>query len=82
MHVALAGDTDDPAFAPEPFTPADWRELSAAISESLSHVLTMLRAAPSGDLRADVERLLAAESRSLRTRIAATFAAAQARPPP
>jgi maltose alpha-D-glucosyltransferase/alpha-amylase len=62
MHVALAEATDDPAFAPEPFTATDQRELAAAIIESLACVFAILRAAPLvGGIRTDVERLLAAE---------------------
>jgi maltose alpha-D-glucosyltransferase/alpha-amylase len=43
MHLALAGDADDPAFAPRPFTAADASALRAAIAEGGRHALAVLR---------------------------------------
>ena len=64
MHVALAEDATDSDFAPEPFTLADQRELADAITRSVTRVFALLRervAALDPSLRADVERLVAAE---------------------
>ena len=43
LHLALACDATDPAFAPEPFTGEDLRELSGAIRESARGVFDLLR---------------------------------------
>jgi trehalose synthase-fused probable maltokinase len=62
MHVALAGDTDDPDFTPEPFTRVDREELSAKLEESVSRVFTMLRTLTlSQDLQSNLDRLLSLE---------------------
>ena len=43
MHLALAGDTDDPAFAPESFTERDWRELHASMCGAVRQGLAALQ---------------------------------------
>ncbi len=43
MHLALAGDARDPAFAPEPFTPADAAALQAAVREGADRAFAALR---------------------------------------
>jgi maltose alpha-D-glucosyltransferase/alpha-amylase len=44
MHLALAGDTSDPAFAPEPLTREDLKALSAAAVSVASHAFQALDA--------------------------------------
>jgi maltose alpha-D-glucosyltransferase / alpha-amylase len=43
LHVALAGDADDPAFRPEPWTAADAAALRDSIREQAEGALTALR---------------------------------------
>ena len=45
MHVALAAGADDPAFAPEPFTPMYQRSLYQSMREQLRLTLAHLRSA-------------------------------------
>jgi trehalose synthase-fused probable maltokinase len=62
MHVALAADVTDPAFAPEPFTPQDWRDLHAAMCASARNGLAALReklAELPADTRAEASELAA-----------------------
>lgn len=42
MHVALASDPEDPAFAPEPFTRDDQQALGSALQASITRVSQML----------------------------------------
>lgn len=42
MHLALAGDAEDPEFAPEPFTPRDQRTLCEAAKTAASGMLALL----------------------------------------
>jgi trehalose synthase-fused probable maltokinase len=44
LHLALAADVADPAFAPEPFSVTDQRELAEAIRASTQRVFELLRA--------------------------------------
>jgi trehalose synthase-fused probable maltokinase len=44
LHLALAADSTDPAFAPEPFSLSDQRELAEAIRGSTQRVFELLRA--------------------------------------
>jgi len=48
MHLALATPTEDPAFAAEPFTPADLAADSARIEAQLAHTLEALRRGMTG----------------------------------
>ncbi len=61
MHQALAGGDGDPAFAPQPFTAADFAALRSAVSREGRHALEALREHV-GDLpeavAADARRLL------------------------
>lgn len=43
MHLALASDTQDPAFAPEPLAPDDLRALAAEFRENAAHVFDALK---------------------------------------
>ncbi len=43
MHLALAADTEDPNFAPEPFTDADQRSLAAAMIAETRKMQQLLR---------------------------------------
>jgi maltose alpha-D-glucosyltransferase/alpha-amylase len=43
LHLALAGPTSNPEFAPEPLTSADLQQLAATFSEHVSRVLDALR---------------------------------------
>jgi trehalose synthase-fused probable maltokinase len=42
LHLALAQETDDPAFAPEPCTPAYWQSLRDRMTHSIERALTSL----------------------------------------
>ncbi|MDR3638938.1 MAG: 1,4-alpha-glucan branching protein GlgB [Isosphaeraceae bacterium] len=44
LHVALASDEDDPAFAPKPLSAADLRDLAQEVRDQASHTLDVLRA--------------------------------------
>ncbi len=44
LHLALAGDPDDPAFAPEPIAPDDLRGLAAEIRHQVDAALRALQA--------------------------------------
>lgn len=56
-HLALARSTDDPAFAPEPFTGEDQRCLSEAVADSAERMFELLRARSGDDpLLADLLR--------------------------
>jgi maltose alpha-D-glucosyltransferase/alpha-amylase len=48
MHVALAAATDDPAFAPEPFTPLQQRSLYGSLRTLIRQVLAAARRASAG----------------------------------
>ena len=52
LHLALASDTTDPAFAPEPFTGEDLQKLSGAIRESARGVFDLLRSQPPSEVTA------------------------------
>jgi maltose alpha-D-glucosyltransferase/alpha-amylase len=43
LHVALASATDDPAFAPEPFTPFYQRAIYQGMRSMVAHVFPLLR---------------------------------------
>jgi maltose alpha-D-glucosyltransferase/alpha-amylase len=43
LHLALASDSDDPAFAPEPFTVEFQKSLESTLLRMTSHVLRLLR---------------------------------------
>ncbi len=62
-HLALAAETEDPAFAPEPITAEDQRELSAAVRASAERMFELLRQRGAGDPL--LAELLAAEPRLL-----------------
>jgi trehalose synthase-fused probable maltokinase len=59
LHVALASDPDDPAFAPEPVTPADLEAWGAAVEAQVAGALAELRAARLAATGPGVERVLA-----------------------
>ncbi len=69
MHVALAAGADDPAFAPEPFTPMYQRSLYQSMREQLRLTLARLRrrlpVLPEA-LREPAERILRGEETLLR----------------
>ena len=46
MHVALASDASDPAFAPEPFTAADLEAITASATTEAQHAFDALAARP------------------------------------
>jgi trehalose synthase-fused probable maltokinase len=48
LHLALASDPDDPAFAPEPFTAADRRHLHREMERLTTRVMGLLRAGAAG----------------------------------
>src|SRR5947209_11013891 len=61
MHLALAANTRDPAFAPEPLTPADLDALRREIRGQAEQALTTLRATVgrlSGEVAAGARQLL------------------------
>ncbi|MDO8617077.1 MAG: maltose alpha-D-glucosyltransferase [Dehalococcoidia bacterium] len=64
MHVALASATEDPAFAPEPFTPFYQRSLYQSMRSLLARVYPLLRSRlpqlPE-DVRAKAEKVLSCE---------------------
>jgi maltose alpha-D-glucosyltransferase/alpha-amylase len=60
-HLALATEPGDPAFAPEPFTGADQRELSDAVADSAERMFQLLRQRGTDDPL--IAELLAAETR-------------------
>jgi maltose alpha-D-glucosyltransferase/alpha-amylase len=73
LHRALATDSDDPAFRPEPMTTADLEAWRSAAEAEARAALTALRAGLGGleePVRTDAERLLAGSEEILR-RIAA-----------
>ncbi len=64
LHRALIADPDDPAFAPEPFTPAHQRSVYQSLRGQLARSLRRLRGALHGlgpDARREAEALLAHE---------------------
>ena len=64
MHLALASDSEDPAFAPDPFTTLYQRSRFQSIRNLISNVLTTLRerlASLPDESRAAAERLLTRE---------------------
>lgn len=63
LHLALAADCTDPAFAPEPLTLHDQRELADDIRSSAGRVFTLLRArlGNGGEQRTLIETILSAE---------------------
>ncbi|REK10438.1 MAG: hypothetical protein DWQ37_16255 [Planctomycetota bacterium] len=68
MHLALASDTGDPDFAPEPFGDEDRRDAAARMSQEARATFELLRQhAPrlEGDVRASAERLLGREAAAL-----------------
>jgi len=69
MHRALASDLTDPAFAPEPMTPAHQRSLyqaaRALTRQTLPVLRKLLRSLPD-DARAPAERVLDAEDELIR----------------
>ncbi len=60
LHLALASDATDPAFAPEPFTGGDLQELSGAIRESARGVFELLRNQPPSEASASLLAMEAA----------------------
>jgi trehalose synthase-fused probable maltokinase len=70
LHLALAADTEDPAFAPEPFTPGDAIELAAAIRESATRLAATLdRLRPwLPQIESRISQLTAADVRSAKSR--------------
>jgi maltose alpha-D-glucosyltransferase/alpha-amylase len=51
VHLALAGDASDRAFAPEPFTKADLQELAADITAQANKAIDALQAAAGPDAK-------------------------------
>ncbi len=43
LHLALASDPTDPAFAPEPITPSDLEHLASEVREQVANALELLR---------------------------------------
>ena len=70
MHVALASDTSDPDFAPEPLTASDLRELQETTAASLKEMFGLLKASATAvQPDSPVGRLIRAE-RTLTSRAA------------
>ena len=68
LHLALAADRHDPAFAPEPHTPQTQRSLYQSMRTQITLVLQMLRKATprlSGELQAEAHWLLQHEDQLL-----------------
>ncbi|HEX9879722.1 MAG TPA: maltose alpha-D-glucosyltransferase, partial [Candidatus Binatia bacterium] len=64
LHVALASDSKDPAFAPEPFTAFNRRSLYQSMRTLADQSLSLLAARLKGlreDVRPDAEKVLALE---------------------
>ncbi len=61
LHAALASNTSDPAFAPEPFTQTQLNQLMSTVSDELSVTCRLLKNA----------RLVSIDARALATRTAA-----------
>ena len=69
MHLALASDTEDPAFAPEPFTPHYQRGLYQSMRSGTRKALELLRGQLKGlpeEAREDAQRVLGLEEEILR----------------
>ena len=70
LHLALASDATDPAFAPEPFTGEDLQELSGVIRESARGVFDLLRSQPPTEVTAPLlaqEAAIAARAEAIAT---------------
>lgn len=69
LHVALASDPNDPAFAPEPFTPFYRHSLAQSmrglVEQSLSLLASRLKGIPES-IRSQAERVLALKKEILR----------------
>jgi trehalose synthase-fused probable maltokinase len=59
LHVALASDPDEPAFAPEPVTPADLEAWGAAVEAQVAGAVAELRRVPVAAAVPGLERVLA-----------------------
>jgi trehalose synthase-fused probable maltokinase len=65
LHVALASESTDPAFAPEPYTRQFQAALASSLRDKAHNALALLRpraAEMAGDLRAEAERVLKSEN--------------------
>lgn len=68
LHLALASDPDDPAFAPEPFSPSfqhEFERSARSLTERTLGLLRQKRAELPDDLRAQAEVIINAEPRIL-----------------
>jgi maltose alpha-D-glucosyltransferase/alpha-amylase len=68
LHLALASDSSDPAFAPEPYTPSfqqDFERSARALTERTLGLLRQKRADLPAELRNQAEIIINAESRIL-----------------
>jgi len=68
LHLALASDSSDPAFAPEPYTPSfqqDFERSTRALTERTFGLLRQKRADLPDELRNQAEIIINAESRIL-----------------
>jgi maltose alpha-D-glucosyltransferase/alpha-amylase len=64
LHIALASDNKDPAFAPEPFTPFYRRSLYQSLRQLADQTLSLLEKrlnALPGETRSDAEKILQLE---------------------
>jgi maltose alpha-D-glucosyltransferase/alpha-amylase len=59
LHVALASDPDEPAFAPEPVTPPDLEAWGAAVVAQVAGAVAELRDVPAAAAGPGLERVLA-----------------------
>jgi trehalose synthase-fused probable maltokinase len=59
LHVALASDPDDPAFAPEPVSPGDLEAWGAAVEARVAGALGELRCSGIAAAEPGIERVLA-----------------------
>ncbi len=70
LHVALASESTDPAFAPEPYTQQFQAALANSLRDKAQNAFALLRshvAEMTGDTRAEAERVLHAESKLLQS---------------
>ena len=64
VHLALASDSSDPAFAPEPITMEDQRTISEGIQQSARDMFATLRGQKvEGSLQQEIDELIALEPR-------------------
>jgi maltose alpha-D-glucosyltransferase/alpha-amylase len=61
LHLALASDPDDPAFAPAPSTMLDQRSVYQSVRSQATQVMSLLRMRLPASVQADAKRVLSLE---------------------